>query len=339
MWVFSDTIWKVEQKAAESVGTPTWWCDKKKETAEPCRERPALPAYSIGSRLTPELLTCATSWGAGQGDPHGFQGGRGAKRREYAGQRSRRGATSPPPPRARPPLPKMAGRTASVAAERGVWEGAGVSRQWGATARGRDREAVRRGGCGSVGRWRRRRRRRMWAAHGLAVALALSVLPGSRALRPGDCEVCISYLGRFYQDLKDKDVTFSPGTIEKELIKFCREARGKENRLCYYIGATDDAATKIINEVSKPLAHHIPVEKICEKLKKKDSQICELKYDKQIDLSTVDLKKLRVKELKKILDDWGESCKGCAEKSDYIRKINELMPKYAPKAASARTDL
>ncbi|KAL0599932.1 Mesencephalic astrocyte-derived neurotrophic factor [Plecturocebus cupreus] len=215
----------------------------------------------------------------------------------------------------------------------------------------------------------------MWATQGLAVALALSVLPGSRALRPGDCEgaggrgprcvaflaaalnptkpptagakragagataVCISYLGRFYQDLKDRDVTFSPATIENELIKFCREARGKENRLCYYIGATDDAATKIINEVSKPLAHHIPVEKICEKLKKKDSQICELKYDKQIDLSTVDLKKLRVKELKKILDDWGETCKGCAEKSDYIRKINELMPKYAPKAASARTDL
>ena len=47
---------------------------------------------------------------------------------------------------------------------------------------------------------------------------------------------------------------------------------------CYYIGATKDAATKIINEVSKPLSHHIPVEKICEKLKKKDSQICELKY-------------------------------------------------------------
>nr|XP_004034273.3 mesencephalic astrocyte-derived neurotrophic factor [Gorilla gorilla gorilla] len=202
---------------------------------------------------------------------------------------------------------------------------------------------VRRGGCGSVGRRRQRRRRRrmrrMWATQGLAVALALSVLPGSRALRPGDCEVCISYLGRFYQDLKDRDVTFSPAAIENELIKFCREARGKENRLCYYIGATDDAATKIINEVSKPLAHHIPVEKICEKLKKKDSQICELKYDKQIDLSTVDLKKLRVKELKKILDDWGETCKGCAEKSDYIRKINELMPKYAPKAASARTDL
>ncbi|XP_036905825.1 mesencephalic astrocyte-derived neurotrophic factor [Sturnira hondurensis] len=211
-----------------------------------------------------------------------------------------------------------------------------TAHQWKATARGVDLEAAQRGGRGSVREWRRRR---MWATHGLAVALALSVLPGSRALRPGDCEVCVSYLGRFYQDLKDRDVTFSPATIEKELINFCREARGKENRLCYYIGATDDAATKIINEVSKPLAHHIPVEKICEKLKKKDSQICELKYDKQIDLSTVDLKKLRVKELKKILDDWGEMCKGCAEKSDYIRKINELMPRYAPKAASSRTDL
>lgn len=64
-----------------------------------------------------------------------------------------------------------------------------------------------------------------------------------------------------------------------------------------------------------------------------------LSADKQIDLSTVDLKKLRVKELKKILDDWGETCKGCAEKSDYIRKIHELMPKYAPKAAGSRTDL
>ncbi|XP_054831294.1 mesencephalic astrocyte-derived neurotrophic factor [Eublepharis macularius] len=180
----------------------------------------------------------------------------------------------------------------------------------------------------------------MRAANGLWAALALIVLPGdSRALREGDCEVCMSFMGRFYQSLKDKNAEFTPASIEKELLKSCKETKGKENRLCYYIGATSDAATKIINEVSKPLSNHIPVEKVCEKLKKKDSQICELKYDKQIDLSTVDLKKLKVKELKKILDDWGETCKGCAEKSDYIRKINELMPKYAPKAASSRTDL
>ncbi|KAG1953577.1 mesencephalic astrocyte-derived neurotrophic factor [Pimephales promelas] len=151
--------------------------------------------------------------------------------------------------------------------------------------------------------------------------------------------VCVGFLQRFYQTLKDGDIKFNSDTIEKHLLKFCKETKGKENRFCYYIGATSDAATKIINEVSKPLSHHVPVDKICEKLKKKDSQICELKYDKQVDLSSVDLKKLKVKDLKKILEEWGESCKGCAEKSDFIRKINELMPKYAPNAAKARTDL
>lgn len=64
-----------------------------------------------------------------------------------------------------------------------------------------------------------------------------------------------------------------------------------------------------------------------------------LPADKQIDLSTADLRKLRVKELRRILDDWGETCKGCAEKSDFIRRIHELMPKYAPRAAGARSDL
>lgn len=56
--------------------------------------------------------------------------------------------------------------------------------------------------------------------------------------------------------------------------RFCSPPRVQ----CYYIGATSDAATKIVNEVSKPLSHHVPVEKICEKLKKKDGQICELRY-------------------------------------------------------------
>ncbi|XP_013855285.1 mesencephalic astrocyte-derived neurotrophic factor [Austrofundulus limnaeus] len=180
----------------------------------------------------------------------------------------------------------------------------------------------------------------MLCLSGLSVALALSLVPGAaEALKEGECEVCLTFLGRFYQQLKDSGTKFNSADIEKELLKSCGDAKGKDNRFCYYIGATSDAATKIVNEVSKPLSHHVPVEKICEKLKKKDSQICELRYDKQLDLTSVDLKKLKVKDLKKILEDWGESCKGCAEKSDFIRKITELMPKYAPAAAKARTDL
>ena len=58
--------------------------------------------------------------------------------------------------------------------------------------------------------------------------------------------------------------------------------------------------------------------------------------DKQIDLSNVNLKKLKVKELKKILSDWEESCRGCTEKSDYVDLVNELMPKHAPESAAKR---
>ena len=72
----------------------------------------------------------------------------------------------------------------------------------------------------------------------------------------------------------------------------------------------------------------MPPQKVCEKLKVKDSQICDLKYDKDIDWKTIDLKKLKVKDLKKILEDWGELCKGCTEKTEFIAKINELKPKY-----------
>jgi hypothetical protein len=40
------------------------------------------------------------------------------------------------------------------------------------------------------------------------------------------------------------------------------------------------------------------------------------------------LKKLKVKELKKILENWGENCKGCTEKAEFVAKINELKPKF-----------
>lgn len=51
--------------------------------------------------------------------------------------------------------------------------------------------------------------------------------------------------------------------------------------------------------------------------------------EKEIDLNSVDLKKLKVRDLKKILSKWGENCDGCLEKTDFIKRIQELKPKYA----------
>lgn len=55
---------------------------------------------------------------------------------------------------------------------------------------------------------------------------------------------------------------------------------GKENRFCYYIGGMEDSATGILGEMSKPISWGLPMLKVCEKLKKKDAQICELRYGK-----------------------------------------------------------
>ncbi|XP_071082329.1 mesencephalic astrocyte-derived neurotrophic factor homolog [Haliotis cracherodii] len=160
------------------------------------------------------------------------------------------------------------------------------------------------------------------------------------ALKEGDCEVCIKTLNKFTDQLADGDRK-STDSIEAKFKKFCKNLRLKEERFCYYVGGLETSATAILQDISKPVSFYKPNEKICEDLKKKDSQICELKYDKEIDLSKADFKKMKVKELKKILEGWGESsaCKGCAEKSDFVRVIKELMPKYAPEAHKKREEL
>ena len=63
--------------------------------------------------------------------------------------------------------------------------------------------------------------------------------------------------------------------------------------------------------------------------------------EKTFDYSKVDFKKLKVSELKQILAEWDEQCRGCSEKSDYVRLVEELLPKHAPEAVKARsqTDL
>lgn len=162
----------------------------------------------------------------------------------------------------------------------------------------------------------------------LVLLSAAVIIPCISALKEGECEVCISVLDKFAKDLDDA-VRKDPKKIETEFRKFCKTVKGRENSFCYYLGGLEDSATGILGEMSKPLSWSMPSDKICEKLKKKDQQICDLKYEKQIDLDTVDLKKLKVKDLKKILNDWDETCDGCLEKPDFIKRIEELKPQYA----------
>lgn len=161
--------------------------------------------------------------------------------------------------------------------------------------------------------------------HLLFVACVL--VQSAVSFKGDECEVCIKTVEKFAATLSD-DVKKDPKLIEDEFRKFCKGSKNKENRLCYYLGGLEESATGILGELSKPLSWSMPADKICEKLKKKDAQICDLRFEKQIDLNNVDLKKLKVRDLKKILNDWDELCDGCIEKTDFIKRIEELKPKY-----------
>nr|CBH09269.1 putative ARP-like [Heliconius melpomene] len=155
----------------------------------------------------------------------------------------------------------------------------------------------------------------------------VAVLQSALALKEGECEVCVKTVDKFAATLDDslkKDTKL----IEKHFRKYCKGSKNKENRFCYYLGGLEESATGILGELSRPLSWSMPADKICEKLRKKDAQICDLRFDKQIDLNNVDLKKLKVRDLKKILNDWDEVCDGCIEKTDFIKRIEELKPRY-----------
>lgn len=157
--------------------------------------------------------------------------------------------------------------------------------------------------------------------------LTVQLFRSSECAKKDECEVCVSVLDRFSQTLSEAEKS-DPKKIEAKFRPYCANLKGKENRFCYYLGGLEESATGILGEMSKPLSWSMPPDAICKKLKKLDAQICELHYDKTIDLKTVDLKKLKVRDLKKILSDWDESCEGCIEKTDYIKKIDELKPHY-----------
>jgi len=143
------------------------------------------------------------------------------------------------------------------------------------------------------------------------------------------CEVCIKTVTNFVEGLSSDDKS-SADKIEKAFKTFCGKVKidSKEHRLCYYIGGLETSATYAVGDLSKPLSWGIPVEKVCrERLSKTNPQICDLKYEKQIDVNNVDLSKLKVKDLKKILSDWGETA-DFIEKSEFIKRINEVKDKY-----------
>merc|ERR1712100_1018064 len=122
------------------------------------------------------------------------------------------------------------------------------------------------------------------------------------------CEVCKAVIDEIDKLLTVKDRE-DVESVEKVMQKYCDTTKGKDKTMCYYMGigdATSGTAGGVKRDISSSLTRGINAKRLCNRLKTKDAQMC-------------DLKKLRVKELRKICDDEGINTKGLMEKDEFIK--------------------
>jgi hypothetical protein len=82
----------------------------------------------------------------------------------------------------------------------------------------------------------------------------------------------------------------------------------------------------IKKSISTPMATGMPKLKVCSRLKKDNPDVCAVKYPLKVEKKegeVIDYNKLRVKELKILLDQRGVKCSGCTEKSDFVKRCQE----------------
>merc|ERR1712216_688596 len=101
--------------------------------------------------------------------------------------------------------------------------------------------------------------------------------------------------------------------IEKAIDKYC-----SNKKMSYYF-------EPIKKDVARPVSIGMPYKKACEKLSKMNPEICEVKFEVKVDLAKTNFKKMRVKQLKGLLNERGASCSGCTEKADFIKKVKQVL--------------
>ena len=106
--------------------------------------------------------------------------------------------------------------------------------------------------------------------------------------------------------------------IEAALGDYCAAAKGsREKKLCYYIDP-------IKRDVAQPFSTGMPSLKVCKRMSTQNPEICSVKFPIATEkLEKQDLSKMRVKQLKAILSERGVECKGCVEKEEFIRRVQE----------------
>lgn len=107
--------------------------------------------------------------------------------------------------------------------------------------------------------------------------------------------------------------------IEKAMGAYCAKENltSREKKICYYIDP-------IKRDIAQPFSLGMDTLKLCKRISKTNPEICTVKFPVQTqNLEKKDLSKLRVKQLKQILSERGVECKGCVEKDEFIKKVQD----------------
>merc|ERR1719453_2616359 len=136
----------------------------------------------------------------------------------------------------------------------------------------------------------------------LALSCVLALAAAKTTTDPKHCEVCIKVMNDI-DALIPADEKTSQTSIEEAIDRYCGQSTlgQKERKLCYYI-------EPIKRSVSHPFTLRMPKDRLCKRITKDNDDICNVKYPVKMDAaaSQEDVGKLRVKQLKGILNDRGE---------------------------------
>ncbi len=149
---------------------------------------------------------------------------------------------------------------------------------------------------------------------------------------PRECEVCINNLEKI-DKLIPEDKKTDHEAIEKAIGKHCTLSgfgsewkpnpaleNPRDVKMCYIF-------EPIKKSISSPFSTRMPKEKVCRRLEKENPDICTIKYplkvEKKEGQQSIDYNSMKIKELKEILRNRGVECKGCAEKSDFVKKCQD----------------
>ncbi|KAJ0394422.1 hypothetical protein P43SY_010919 [Pythium insidiosum] len=154
----------------------------------------------------------------------------------------------------------------------------------------------------------------------LAIAVLAAVATSTAYADDKECEVCVKVVDDVkgvYAKLAEQKGKKTLAVAENAVEKYCgsKKLAAKDNKLCYFL-------EPLKKDVARQVSFGKDSMKICKSLEKKNPDFCSMRYPVKTDANT-DYRKMRVKELKKILTERGVECVGCVEKPDFIKKIKE----------------